>query len=222
MTLLLINLFLAAIPSFILVNYFDRQDRQKPEPRALVWKLFFLGFFAVLPALFLEIFIGEFTLLTTGVVRNLAEAFIQAGLVEEGIKLTVIMLFIYRRREFDEIYDGIVYTITASLGFACFENLMYSFGSPATILIRGFTAVPLHAIASGIMGYYIGRSRYYPGHLILRGFTLAVLIHGLYDFFLFTGGSLSFLVFPLLYLGGRWLLRLGRLALAEDRMAGRS
>ena len=57
MTLLIINLFLAVIPAFLLVRYFYRQDRQKPEPRTLIWKLFILGFFAVLPALFLEILI---------------------------------------------------------------------------------------------------------------------------------------------------------------------
>ena len=56
--------------------------------------------------------------------------------------------------------DGIIYTIAASLGFACSENISYVLSMGADIgYIRAFTAVPLHASASGIMGYYFGRAR---------------------------------------------------------------
>ena len=151
-----------------------------------------------------------------------ARAFIVAALVEEGIKLLTVRFYIYSKPEFDEITDGITYTITASLGFACFENILYSTGGLATVLLRGFTAVPLHAIAAGIMGYYIGYSKFSGTNQIIKGLFLAVLIHGLYDFFLFTNSALGYLVLPLLALGWMSLRRLHKKALALDRMAGRS
>ena len=144
------------------------------------------------------------------------------ALVEEGVKLFVVRSFLFNRREFGKVTDGVVYTITASMGFACFENIMYSFGSPLTLFIRGFTAVPLHAFASGIMGFCIGKARYSPGHWMLGGLMAAVVIHGLYDFFLFTGGWMSLLVLPLLVFSGIQLFRLIRLAQEEDRREGRS
>ena len=62
----------------------------------------------------------------------------------------------------------------------------------------GKTTLALHAIASGIMGYYIGQSKFDGMNAWKRGLLYAVLIHGFYDFFLFIGGSFSYLVFPLL------------------------
>ena len=222
MKFLALNTVLAVVPALLLILLFYRKDSQKPEPGRLIWKTFLLGFFSVLPALLLELLLNPLSGYYSGWGKLVIQAFVVAGMVEEGIKLLTVRLYVFPRPAFDEINDGIVYTITASMGFACFENIMYSFGPASTILIRGFTAVPLHAFASGIMGYYIGRARFREGGYLLKGFLLAAAIHGLYDFFLFAGGAFSYLVFPLLVLAGRALFRLNRRALAEDRAAGRS
>ena len=222
MTSLFRNTLLAVIPAILLVIHFYRRNRQKPEPKALIVKTFFLGFLIVLPAALLEWGVSRWAQEYRGVFRNLVEAFIVVALVEEGLKLVVVKLFLFNRKEFSTMANGLAYTITASLGFACFENIMHSFGSPLILIIRGFTAVPLHAFASGIMGYCIGKARYFPGHWMLRGLTAAVVIHGLYDFFLFTGGWMSLFVLPLLALSGIQLIKLNRRALEEDRRAGRS
>jgi len=221
MNLLLLNAFLAIIPVILITAYFIRRDNQKPEPKKQVWKIFVLGFISVIPAIIVGIALNAFTF-SQPLFRNLMDAFVTAAFVEEGVKLMVVLFFIYNKPDFDEVTDGIVYTITASLGFACFENLMYSFGSTSTIILRGFTSVPLHAIASGIMGYHIGKARFYPGSWIAKGFFWAILIHGLYDFVLFTGGPIAFTTIPLLIISGFWLLKLTKKALAEDRTAGRS
>ena len=217
-----VNILLAAVPSLILVRYFYRKDRRKPEPVGLVIRIFILGFFSVIPAVILELVLEATWPNFRGVALNLFRAFVVAALVEESIKLGVVKLFVFNRREFDEVTDGIVYTITASLGFAFFENIMYGFGEPMVILIRAFTAVPLHAIASGIMGYYLGLSRFNDPSASGKGLLLAVLIHGFYDFFLFTGSFFSFLVLPLLVAAGIHLLRLYRRALSDDEAAERS
>lgn len=222
MSNILINILLAIIPALGLILYFYRRDSQKKEPVNLIWKVFVIGFFSVFPTILIEIFLDGFAVFG-GTIQNLfARAFIVAALVEEGIKLAVVRLYIYNRREFDEISDGVIYTITASMGFACFENILYSTGGMSTVLLRAVTAVPLHAIASGIMGYYIGYSKFGDENTIIKGFLIAILIHGLYDFLLFSGTALGFLVIPLLITGWFILRRLLKKALVLDRMAGRS
>lgn len=222
MELLVLNLLLAAIPSIVLVVYFYRRDSRKPEPVALVWQVFLWGFVSVLPAALIEQLTEGF-LSQLGVASSvLARSFIVAGLVEELSKFLVVRLFIYRRPAFDEVTDGIVYTITAGLGFAFFENILYSAGPTGIILLRGFTAVPLHAIAAGIMGYYIGKSRFLGRPQFLRGIAAAVFFHGLYDFLLFGGSWTALLVIPLLFIGWRILANLLKRARAMDREAGRS
>jgi len=222
MELLLLNIALAVLPALGLLWYFSRWDRSRPEPRGLLIFTFFLGFLAVLPAALIESFVDPLGLPFPPLLQLAFRAFIVAGLVEEGTKLFVVRRFIMNRPAFDEIIDGIIYTVTASMGFAFFENIFYSVGGPGTLLIRGFTAVPLHAAASGIMGYYIGLSRFNQPSAWKKGLALGILIHGFYDFFLFIGGWFSYLSFPLLIWGLQHLGTLHKRALQEDRYYGRS
>ncbi|MBT3275639.1 MAG: PrsW family intramembrane metalloprotease [Spirochaetales bacterium] len=220
--MIVINIFLAAIPSILIVLYVYRKDKQKKEPPRLVLATFILGFFAVLPALILELIVSEFGEKLTGTAYLLFRAFVIAAFVEEGVKLGVIRIFVYRKPAFDEVTDGILYAVTASLGFAFFENILYSFGPPALLIIRGLTAVPLHAAASGIMGYYLGFAKVKQENHILKGFLIAIAIHGLYDFLLFTRTMYGFLVIPLLIAAILYLRTLFRKAQKLDRQNGDS
>jgi len=220
--MLFVNILLAALPAVYILVRFYRNDRRKPEPKALILKTFVLGFFSVIPAAVIEIVISGFFPEDGTRLGRIFEAFIVAGCVEEGMKLLTVRAAVWKKAAFDEMMDGIVYTITASLGFAFFENIFYSSGPVAVLLIRGVTAVPLHAIASGTMGYFLGVSRVTGKNLILSGYLSAVLIHGLYDFFLFEGGWAAFLVIPLLLIFGFRLRSLVRRSIEEDRLSGRS
>jgi RsiW-degrading membrane proteinase PrsW (M82 family) len=97
--------------------------------------------------------------------------------------------------------------------------------------MRAVTAVPLHATASGLMGYHVGRAKFAanPGaerRLQNRGLAVAVLIHGTYNFLLFMGpawGPVSTLgIVPLLIVSFFVLRRRIRMAVNDDRAAGRS
>lgn len=230
---------MAVAPALFLLRYYDRQDRQRPEPRRLVLKIFILGIAGIIPALVIELAARSLEPHFAGSPLGLAffRAFAVAALCEEWIKYQVVMHFAFALPEFDEVTDGIVYTVVASLGFACFENVMYVMGSDLTTAIaRAFTAVPMHAFAAGIMGYYIGTAKFAGEDrpkLLRKGLFLAVLIHGLYDFILFAtpamerrggpiAGFLPFLVVPLLAIVFVSLRRRIRLALADDRASGRS
>lgn len=205
MLYLLINISLAAIPSALIITYFYRKDRQNKEPARLILQTFTLGFFAVIPAIVLELGLGSIGAAYHGLLRALIRAFLIAALVEESMKLLVIRLYVFNKPAFDEISDGIIYTITASLGFAFFENILYSFGTPLVLIIRGITAVPLHASASGILGYYLGISKIRKEKKILKGLLIGILIHGLYDFLLFSKTIASLLVIPLIIVSV-WIL----------------
>jgi RsiW-degrading membrane proteinase PrsW (M82 family) len=168
------------------------------------------GFLAVLPAAAIELAIGFIYPGRSTLPSLLFNAFFVAGLVEESVKLYFIRRYIIRRREFDERADGIVYAICVSMGFAFVENLLYGYRDAGILLARAFSAVPGHALFSGIMGYYIGLSKIEPGRSGAwgRGLAWAVLLHGLYDFLLLSGQALA--VLPLLVAGWIVLVRLFR------------
>lgn len=205
---LIINVILAAVPAILLLIYFYRKDKTKREPVGLILKVFALGILAVVPAGTAEFLTLILFSRVSGLPGLFIRAFIIAGLIEEASKFLVVKAYIYKKSQFDEVTDGIVYTAAAGLGFAFFESLLYSFGPPWVMILRGVTSVPLHATASGIMGYYIGLAKQTGETRPAKGLLYAVIIHGLYDFFLFTGSFLVVLIVPLLFFSWLWLRRL--------------
>ena len=226
-------LLLAIAPALILVRYFYKLDLKKPEPKGLVTKIFFLGVIFTIPASILEMFVDELfkLLVQSKILTAFLQAFIMAALIEEIIKLFIVKKFAYNTVHFDEEVDGIVYAIVASLGFACMENLIYVIDGGYTIAFaRAFSAVPLHALSSGIMGYYIGKAKFAPDKkkenaLILKGLWFAILIHGSYNFLIFASPELGIVItlgiVPLLIVTFIKLREKIKLAIAADSDAGR-
>jgi RsiW-degrading membrane proteinase PrsW (M82 family) len=187
---------------------------------------FGLGIVAVAAAIVVGLFVDPFarSLSVTGAL--LFRAYVVAGLLEEAAKLAVVLYFISRHEEFDEVADGLVYTMAASLGFAVVENVLYLAGPSTVLLIRGFTAVPLHAAAGGLMGYFVGLYRIEGRGSVFAGLLAAVLLHGTYDYLLFAGLYsdsilVSFGTVPLLVGAAIVVALLFRSAVRRDRAAGR-
>ena len=229
----LISFAMAVFPALFILNYYYKQDKNKPEPKGLIFKIFFLGILLTIPAIILELIVGLFKP-AFGFMPLLVyffEAFIVAALCEEGLKFWLVKKQAYNNVHFDEVMDGIVYTVVASLGFACMENILYVMGGGMSIaLVRAFTAVPMHALASGIMGYYIGKAKFTEDkakskELLTQGLFIAILIHGFYDFLLFSTpvfGILAALgIVPLLLWVFYDLKKKIKSALREDIEAGR-
>ena len=216
MTSLLMSLFFAALPALFILLYFRRLDRARPEPIGLISRSVLYGFLAVLPAAAIELAVGFVAPERSTLGSRLFYAFAVAGLVEETVKLYFIRRYILRRREFDERADGIVYAICVSMGFAFVENFLYGYRDAGVLFARAFSAVPGHALFSGIMGYYIGMSKIEADkpRAWVRGLAWAVALHGLYDFFLFSGLPLA--VLPLLVAGWLVLVRLFKKAARAD------
>lgn len=188
---------LIVAPAALLLYYFWIRDRWEKEPWSLIWWLFGLGCLSVIPAALIEILIIGINNQVDTVGQAFFAAFVGVALVEEGIKFGFIYLVTCRSRHFSEEYDGIVYAVALSLGFAFFENAMYVIiafaegpGGFSTAIARAFTAVPSHALDGVILGYFLGRSRFMTNQSDrlksnALGLTYAVLFHGLYDFFVF-------------------------------------
>jgi RsiW-degrading membrane proteinase PrsW (M82 family) len=109
------------------------------------------------------------------------------------------MLF-WRNRNFNEKFDGIIYAVSVSLGFAAIENIFYVFNnnSMQVGLMRAFTAVPGHTIFGIIMGFYLGLAKFNPSQSkkwLLRAFMVPWLFHGVYDFLVLSGHYLLLLAF---------------------------
>jgi len=186
------NLFLLSLaPVFIIAAYIYFRDKYEKEPiRLLIFSLF-AGALTVIPILILEGFLDSFTEWFPGLMAAAWKAFIVAAFSEELFKYIALYLLIWKSRQFNEKFDGIVYATYISLGFAAVENILYVTGSGVeTGIMRAITAVPAHAIFGITMGFYFGLAKFYEKErksLKFKALLYPILLHGIYDFILFTG-----------------------------------
>jgi RsiW-degrading membrane proteinase PrsW (M82 family) len=217
-----LSLLLALAPGLFLIWYFNHRDKYEPEPKKKIIKIFVIGALMVVPAAVSEwlliYFVNTFA---TGVVNIFIISFLVIAPIEEFLKFLAVRKWIYRSLEFDEVMDGIVYTVSASLGFATLENVFYVLSlGPATGVVRAFLAVPGHALFGAIMGYYIGLAKFNPekeSRLIFLGLLYAILCHGLYDFLALLQNSFSSFVVLLLVILLLWI----RIKLKKAEVASR-
>ena len=147
-------LTLAIAPGAFWMWYFRRRDHLRPEPRHLVGRVFAYGAVAALGAGAIEA--GIFAVADL----EISEPFVPAslltagivGVVEEAVKFTALFLAIYRHVHFDEVIDGILYGVAASLGFATVENVAYVLqGGTQVGILRASLSVPGHAFFGAVM-----------------------------------------------------------------------
>ncbi|HCM36382.1 MAG TPA: hypothetical protein DIS53_00395 [Candidatus Wildermuthbacteria bacterium] len=207
-------LFLFAIaPSLIWLAFYLRKDAH-PEPNRMILKVFLLGAFIAIPAIYLETFLEES--LSSFALPRLAFLLVYfllgIAFVEELLKYVAVRIGALSNPALDEPVDVMIYMIVAALGFAALENILLLFGLikiyPASDVflvnsIRFVQAVFLHALASGLFGYFLALAIFRKRHarlLAISGLVLATLLHGLFNFYIFTigGKNFFFLLFPIL------------------------
>jgi RsiW-degrading membrane proteinase PrsW (M82 family) len=149
------------------------------------------GALTVFPVFFVERFLSTFTDAFYGLMAAAWKAFVVAAFTEELFKYLALYFLIWKSREFNDKYDGIVYSVFISLGFAAVENVLYVFGGGVfTGVVRAVTAVPAHAIFGITMGFYFGMAKFYikqQQQLKMKALLYPIILHGIYDFILFTG-----------------------------------
>lgn len=194
-------LFASQAPIVAFFTYLYVRDRHGREPIWLLIKTTLFGALLGIPVIALEL--GFETLTELGQDSTGAELLIYAligiAFVEEGAKFLLLRYYSFPNDEFNEPYDGIMYSGAISLGFAALENLMYLYGFGIEIaVLRAFTAVPMHAMTAVIMGYYVGNAKFCAPEErrseLRKGLLLAVIIHGIYDYFAFARNGFLFVV----------------------------
>lgn len=151
----------AVLPVALLCGFIYKKDPNK-EPKSLLAKLFIFGFFSSIPVIVVELILGKL-FPTSGLSSFLSmfvNVFISVALVEEGFKWIITKKFGYDNKEFDEIYDIIVYAVFVSLGFACIENILYVLSNGlGNAIMRAITSIPGHTCFAVLMGYFFSKAK---------------------------------------------------------------
>ncbi|MCS7077334.1 MAG: PrsW family glutamic-type intramembrane protease [Bacteroidia bacterium] len=192
-------ILIAALLPVVLINTFiyvrDKKDREPIKELVISFILGSLSIFFI----FIQVILRELKLIGTwdnsqSTQDIFLHAFIEVALVEELAKYLVLRGYSYKRKAFNEPFDGIVYSVMVSMGFAGLENIFYSMQGIGTAILRAFTAVPAHATFAVAMGYYVGLAKFNPEKSVLYqfvGVVLAVIFHGFYDFFLMSNEQIG-------------------------------
>lgn len=203
----------AVIPAVFLMIKVYRADRMEKESGYLLRQLVIAGILSTIIALIeekigewiLSCFVPENTLL-----YQIILYFVIVAIAEESSKYFFLKKRTWNNPEFNCQYDGVVYAVFVSLGFALWENINYvlSYGF-STAIVRAITAIPGHACFGVFMGVFYGLARKQYNHgkkfssKIFRIFSvvLPVLLHGSYDFIASmenTMGGLYFVAFVII------------------------
>ena len=184
----------AVIPAiFLMVRVYQSDHLDKESPQ-LLYTLVRAGIMSSLLALVEErIFcniLNQYVKPDT-VKYNVILYFCIVAVAEESSKYIFLRRNSWNNREFNCQYDGVVYAVFVSLGFALWENISYvtHYGF-TTALARAVTAIPGHACFGVFMGAFYGIAKKYDyagekGKTILftiLSLIVPMLIHGAYDY----------------------------------------
>lgn len=198
-------ILLGFLPSLIWLLFYLHKDAH-PEPKKQVLRIFYWGMLIAPLAVITEFVLFWLTAPTTDLSKIVLlldkfndgwRAFLTlvlfAPLVEEYLKYRIVRTEIIKNSHFDEPLDAMLYMIIGALGFASIENLIIVLRSPlmdigqvfGIIGFRFLGATFLHALSSGIVGYFMakyffkGKKRF---PLIIQGMAIAVILHGSYNY----------------------------------------
>ncbi|MBQ8001059.1 MAG: PrsW family intramembrane metalloprotease [Ruminococcus sp.] len=243
----------ALLPAIALCIFVFKKDRAEKEPVGLLLLLFALGAVICFPVAGVETLMYSINdvvfspfITESGGTKYLDSVpfffyqvstnFLCIALVEEGFKFLVLYLITHKNKNFNSLFDGVVYAVFVSLGFAALENIMYSFDyGISTALIRAVTAVPGHMFFGVLMGYFYTfwhlnkKCRDTESKLMANGWitslkfrdhgkrelvlamVVPVLVHGFYDFCLSFDSTLLSIIF-VVFLVGLYVFCFARIA----------
>lgn len=223
---------LAIIPGLLIIIYVYKKDKVEKEPVGLIIKIILLGVLSCFAAAYLEMFESQFLpqYPQGSLEYALTTSFCMAALVEEIVKFLAMKIGSWRYPGFNYRFDGIVYGVSAAVGFAVYENIMYvSLYGFQTAVVRAFTAVPLHAFCGAFMGVFYAHSKQQAilgnrsGCIrnTILSLVVPMMIHGIYDTlaFLRTPESTTMLMVfvVILYIAAIRMIKVNSLA---DHRAG--
>ena len=222
----------AVIPAIALLIWTYKADRLEKESPRLLWRLVIAGVLASLIALVLErvcSWILKSAAAPGSKIYNIILYFIIVAFAEEGAKFFMLWRRTWKSPEFNCLYDGVVYAVFVSLGFAIWENISYvlSYGF-ATALVRAVTAIPGHACFGVFMGVFYAFARKYMNRdqkipsvsFRVLSVVIPALIHGSYDYIasMQTKGSTWFFIRFIVILFSISFILVGKMSKKDERI----
>ena len=211
----------AVLPAVFLLIKVEREDHLEKESRGLLFSLVAFGIISTAIASLGER-IGMVILANIfqqeSVLYNFLLFFGVVAFSEEGAKYVLLKRRTWNNPEFNCQFDGVVYSVFVSLGFALWENIgyvaMYGLG---TAVVRAVTAVPGHACFGVFMGTWYGMAKRREGagdydgakRMRVRALLVPAVLHGFYDFVATYNSdvmNIVFLVFVILMFITAWRL----------------
>ncbi len=201
----------AVLPAVFLMVKVYRSDRLEKESAGMLWRLVVAGVLSSLLALVEERILVAVLDLTVTPYSRLYPILLYFGIVafaEESSKYLLLSYSSWRSPEFNCQYDGVVYAVFVSLGFALWENISYvmNYGF-RTAILRALTAIPGHACFGVFMGVFYGMARRWENRGLreraktcrIMAVVLPALLHGAYDYIASTRqGDVGFILFIVL------------------------
>ncbi len=203
-----VSILAAVLPAIFWLVYIYRKDKLEKEPLSLLGKLIFGGLLATIVALILELSTSSFE---SAMFEFLEDNYILAiiisamiiGIIEECSKYFFMKRFSWRDNNFNYTFDGVVYAIFVSLGFALFENILYVFSYGLSVAFsRAILTIPAHMSFGAFMGASYGRAKIYEAagenklckRYLRKGLLIAIILHGIYDALALLSGSSLFII----------------------------
>lgn len=186
-------LLFAFLPPILWLLFYLREDRH-PEPKRLILLAFIGGMGSAVLAIILELAIlgrAGLTSLSQNTLQNVFFLFLVIGTIEEYVKYIAVKFLILKRADFDEPVDAMIYMMTAAMGFAALENALFLFPILHQDVFAGLGvganrflgANLLHALSSGIVGFFLARAWFLPArhHFVALGILVASVLHALFN-----------------------------------------
>jgi len=186
---LLALLAIATAPGVAIGVYIYLKDKHEREPVGLLVRAFLFGAISVVITLLISLPVNAvISINEQDLSQQAVHAFLIVALVEEFSKFIFVRGVLYHNANFNEPFDGIVYSVMVGMGFATLENIMLVIqGGFSVGILRMFTAVPAHAGFAVLMGYFLGKAKFEhrKGYYSLYALGVATVFHGAYDYCLF-------------------------------------
>lgn len=216
--MVIIPSILGLLPAVVWLIFFLREDATRPEPKKMIIYVFIGGALAAGASVIPEFYLQSYFPPGAGEPAYASSLLAPFAFIEEVIKFLIVYLIIKKSTYFDEGVDAMIYMITAGLGFAAVENILNLIGGEALIEIftlRAIGATLLHALASGILGFYWAR-----GYLI-SGIIAATLLHWGFNYLVLLFNNIEIYTTGLLLLAAIFLFHDFEILKAKDRVVNR-
>jgi RsiW-degrading membrane proteinase PrsW (M82 family) len=200
-------------------------DRYEKEPKTILGGVFLWGAIVAAGAAFIintSLGLGLFLFTGSQSFSELSTSSLIAPVIEEIFKgVAVLFVFLYFRREFDSILDGIIYAAITAIGFAATENAYYIYtygfkgggvsGILGIFILRVVLVGWQHPFYTAFIGIGLAISRLNRNNLLkiivpMIGLGIAIVVHSIHNTITLTFHGWEGLTAGLIFDWSGWIL----------------